>query len=363
MDSRERTFLALSFEEPDRVPIDFWMSEGLKRGLGSTLGLGQEAFLNAHDVDLRYIEGPRYIGPPLRKFPDGSEEDLWGVRRQQVTVNTQHGAETYKEVVESPLASVATVEEVNTYNHWPSPDWFDYGDIATQCERIRQQGRVVLFMGDRLNRISQLKPAIYLRGMEELLVDLTLKPELAKVMLSYIRDFYCAYVERIFDAAMGKLDILLMGDDFGSQAGPLISPGMWVEFLGQGFADYIAIAKDSDILVMHHTCGGVRPLVPLMMERGLDILQSLQPEAAGMDLSELKVEYGKQLAFHGGISIQNTLPFGTPEDICNEVRDRVEALAPGGGYILCTAHNIQADTPLENVQELLKAYRDYGSYR
>jgi uroporphyrinogen decarboxylase len=99
-----------------------------------------------------------------------------------------------------------------------------------------------------------------------------------------------------------------------------------------------------------------------MIERGLDILQSLQPEAAEMDSWGLKAEFGDRLGFHGGLSIQRTLPFGTPDEIRNEVRARVDALASGGGYILCTAHNIQADTPIENVKALLRAYKDYGSY-
>ena len=362
MNSRERTLRTLNFEEPDRVPIDLWMSGGFKKKLLSALNTSEEAFLDAHDVDLRYIEGPAYIGPPLRQFSDGSDADIWGVRRTAVTVRTPGGEETYKEVAESPLASATTVDDVNSYTHWPSADWFDYGGIEAQCEEIRGKERVVVFMGDRLNRIAQLKPAMYIRGMEEIFVDMTATPDIAQAVLSKIRDFYCAYAERIFEAAKGKIDILLMGDDFGMQTGPFVSPDMWVNFLGKGFADYVALAKSHGVRVMHHTCGSVRPLIPLMMERGLDVLQSVQPEASNMDPRVLKAEFGDRLAFHGGISIQRTLPFGTPEDVRNEVRDRVEALAPGGGYILCTAHNIQADTPVENVQELLRAYKDYGSY-
>jgi uroporphyrinogen decarboxylase len=99
-----------------------------------------------------------------------------------------------------------------------------------------------------------------------------------------------------------------------------------------------------------------------MIERGLDVLQSIQPEARGMDMRDLKGEFGHRLSFHGGISVQRAMPFGSPRDVRNEVRDRVEALAPGGGYILCTSHNIQADTPLENFRELLSAYEVYGRY-
>jgi len=362
MDSRERTFRALAFEEPDRVPIDVWISEGFRHKLEAALHVSAEEFLDAHDVDLRYIEGPRYVGPPLRRFPDGSENDLWGVRRKAVTVRTGEGEEVYKEVVESPLAGVGTVDEINEYAHWPSPDWFDYRVIAAQCERIQSQGRMVVFMGDRLNRLAQLKPAMYLRGVEQILLDMAENPALAHAIFSKIRAFYAAYAERIFEAAQGKLDILLTGDDFGSQQGPLVSPAMWVEFLGDGFAEYAGIARSHGVRVMHHTCGSVRRLVGLLVERGLDVLQSLQPEAADMDPRVLKAQFGGRLAFHGGISIQRTLPFGSPDEVRSEVREKVEALASGGGYILCTSHNIQADVPVRNVLTLLEAYKEFGRY-
>ena len=362
MNSRERVFRALNFEESDRVPIDVWMSGGFKRKLLSALGTSEEAFLDCHDVDLRYIEGPAYIGPSLRMFPDGGDEDTWGVRRRAVTVRTPGGEETYKEVCESPLADATSVEEIEGYDHWPSPDWFDYSSIEVQCEEVRRREKVAVFQGDRMNRIAQLKPAMYIRGIEQILVDMVDSPEIAEAIFRRIREFYCSYAERIFEAANGKLDIVLTGDDFGSQNGPLVSPGMWTKFLGKGFADYVALAKSHNLRVMHHTCGSVRQIVPLLMERGLDVLQSLQPEAADMDPRALKADFGDRLAFHGGISIQKTMPFGTPEDIRREVRDRIEALAPGGGYILCTSHNIQADTPVENLEALLRAYGDFGRY-
>jgi len=362
MDSRERTFLALNLEEPDRVPIDLWMSGGFKNKLQAALGVSAQQFLYRHDVDLRYIEGPRYIGPPLERSSDGSNTDIWGVRRRKVTVRVKGGVETYREVAHSPLAGIGTVEQVYDYSHWPSADWFDYSPIRAQCEEVRRQGKVAVFMGDRLNRIAQLKPAMYLRGVEQILVDLLSKPEIARAIFSHIRRFYREYEARVLEAACGKLDILLTGDDFGSQRGPLVSPQMWEEFLGDGFAEYVDIAKAHDVRVMHHTCGSVRAIMPLMVERGLDVLQSLQPEASDMDPRRLKADFGSNLAFHGGISIQRTLPHGTPEDVRREVEDRIAALAPGGGYILCTAHNIQADTPVENVQALLRAYKDLGRY-
>ena len=362
MDSRERTFMSLDFEEPDRVPRDLWISSGFEAKALAGLGMTRVQLLDAHDIDLRYIEGPRYIGPPMPQHSDGLDEDIWGVVRRAVTLNLDDGSETYKEVHTSPLAGAASVDDVEGYGHWPSPDWFDYGDIEAQCDTIRDQGRVVVFMGDRLNRLAQLKPAMYLRGVEQIMLDLVERPEIARAVFGRIRAFYNIYAERIFEAARGKIDILLTGDDFGSQNGPLVSPAMWRTFLADGFAEYVGLAKSRGIRAMHHTCGSVRPIVPLMMECGLEILQSLQPEAADMEGAELKREYAGRLAFHGGISIQRTLPFGSPDDVRREVARRVEALSPGGGYILCTAHNIQADASLANFSALMAAYSACGTY-
>lgn len=362
MNSRERVFRALSLEKPDRAPIDIWMSRGFKKKLLSSTGVTEEAFLDAHDVDLRYIEGPRYVGPPLREYADGSGEDIWGVRRKTMTVQMAGGTEVYEEVADSPLAAATTLEDINSYGHWPSPDWFDYTPIEAQCDAIRDRERVVVFQGDRMNRVAQLKPAMYVRGIEQIFVDMTLDPDMADAVFGKIRSFYLAYAARIFEAANGKIDIILTGDDFGSQNGPLVSPGMWIRFLGQGFSDYVALARSHGVKVMHHTCGSVRPIIPLMIERGLDVLQSIQPEASDMDPAVLKRDFGDRIAFHGGISIQRTMPFGTPEDVRREVRAKMATLGEGGGYVLCTSHNIQADTTLENLEALLGAYHEYGRY-
>jgi len=360
MDSRERTFLALSFQEPDRLPVDLWMSSGFTKLLTGKLGTTLEDFLDAQDVDLRYIPGPRYVGPTPARRPDGMEEDLWGVPRRTVTVPTAEGTETYQETGGAPLADAQTVDEVHAYRGWPSPDWFDYGCIEEQCERVRAKGRVAVFQGDRLNRVAQLKPAMYLCGVERILEGMILQPDVAEAVFSRIRAFYVEYLERILEAAHGKLDIVLTGDDFGAQQGPLVSPAMWERFLGDGFARYASLIKGAGVRFMHHTCGSVRPLIPLMADRGLEILQSLQPEARDMDPHDLKRDFGGRLAFQGGISIQRTLPRGTPREIEREVAEKAEALGRGGGYILCTSHNVQADTPVGNLLALLAAYRKCG---
>ena len=356
MDSRERTFLALDRQAGDRIPIDFWASASMIRKLERALGLSWEHFLDRYDVDLRYIPGPAYIGPPL-----AGDRDIWGVRRTVVEVPMQGGTESYSEVAASPLATMEHADQIARYPHWPSPDAFDYSDIERQCDVLRNQGRVVVFVGDRLNRVAQLKPAMYLRGLENTFVDLALRPEIAHAVFGQIKAFYLVYLERILEAANGTIDIVLTGDDFGSQRGLLISPDTWRAWIRPGFAAYIDLIQSYGCRAMHHTCGSVIDIVPDMIACGLDVLQSIQPEAAGMSLADLKARFGRELCFHGGISIQNTMPFGTPEAIRREVRAIAHTIRPGGGYIFCTAHNIQADTPVENAQALLEAYHEHGA--
>jgi uroporphyrinogen decarboxylase len=357
MDSRERTFLALDHQAGDRIPIDFWASRSMIAKLERRLGLSYEQFLDRYDVDLRYIPGPAYVGPPLEEG-----RDIWGVRRTRIEVEVPGGTESYSEVAESPLAALERVEQVERYAGWPSPDDFDYSVVEVQCDAVRAQGRVAVFMGDRLNRVAQLKPAMYLRGLENTFFDLALRAEIAQAILGKIKAFYLAYLERILDAAKTKIDVVLTGDDFGSQKGLLISPDAWRTYIQPGFAAYVDLIKCYNATVMHHTCGSVVDLLPDLIACGLDVLQSIQPEAKGMSLADLKARYGREICFHGGISIQQTMPFGTPGEIRGVVREIAEVVKPDGGYIYGTAHNIQADTSVENVCALLDAYHVYGGY-
>ena len=355
MNSRDRTFLTLAHQPADRIPIDFWTTPAVARRLESDLAKPYADILDDFHVDLRYIEGPAYIGPDL-----APETDIWGVSRATVDASASAQAESYSEVTKAPLEDARTPHDIEAYNHWPHPDMFDYSVIEQQCDAILQNDRVVVFMGDRLNRIAQLKPAMYLRGTENIFTDLATNEQMVEVLFAKIRDFYLAYLERILCAAKGKIDIVLTGDDFGAQNGLLMSPKMWRAFIQPGFAQYISRIKQHDTVVMHHTCGSVVDIIPDMIESGLDVLQSIQPEATGMSFANLKQRFGKTLCFQGGISIQKTMPFGSPQDVRNEVAALAKTFKPHGGYIFCTSHNIQADTPTQNIIALAEAYLKYG---
>jgi uroporphyrinogen decarboxylase len=352
---------ALAHQEPDRVPIDFWATPKVMERLQACLGLPDEESLLWHvGVDFRVLRGPSYTGLEMRRHADGTTEDLWGVRRRTVTFGEGDRSDTYKELAESPLAAATSVGEVEAYSGWPSPDWWDYSSIAGECSR--HGDHCVVYAGDRLDRTAQLKTAMYLRGIEQVMVDLAESPALVECLLEHINGYYLEYNRRVFEAAKGGIDIFMMGDDFGTQTGPMMSVPMWRRYFQKGFRAFIDLAHRYGIRVMHHTCGGVRPLVPLFIGAGLDVLQSLQPRAAGMELAGLKRDFGRDLALHGSVDIQRVLPFGTPGDVRHHVQAQLATGKPGGGFIICTAHNIQVDVPLDNVLALVEAYQQFNWY-
>lgn len=361
MTSKVRILTTLAHQEPDRVPWDYWAASSVTDRLKAKLGLTDtEQLLQYFQVDLRVVSGPKYIGRELKKYPDGAQEDVWGVVRKPVTVEGRDFQQTYLELSRSPLAGMQTVREIEQYPYWPSPDFWDYSQVATDCRKYN--GYAVVNAGDRLDRTAQLKTAMYLRGVEQIMLDLAEKPAIAEAIIRRIVAYFVEFNRRVFQAARGSIDIFMMGDDFGMQQGLLCSVGMWRKFFKPGFKKFIEVAHQYKIKVMHHTCGAVRELIPDFIECGLDVLQSLQPRAAGMDLKALKREFGPDLSFHGSIDIQHTLPYGTTLDVRNEVKDRLLAGKANGGFIIGPAHNIQADTPLENVLALFEAFREYGRY-
>ncbi len=357
----DRVRCSLAHNEPDRVPRDFWATPEFQSRLCESLRLGSEEDMLRHlGIDLRYYRGPSYTGAPFGQPSDGVAEDLWGVLRKKMTVEGGSYNWTYSHVVSSPLETADSVRDIDEYGHWPSADWWDYGSVAGDCGQF--DGYAVVYAGDRLDRTAQLKPAMYLRGMEQIYIDLHENPAIADAVIAHIKECFLAYNQRLFEAANGKIDIFMMGDDFGTQNSLMMGVDTWRRHFKQGFRQYIELAHRYGMKVMHHSCGAVRELIPDFIDCGLDILQSVQPRAVGMDLGELKREFGKDLSFHGSIDIQDTLPHGTVDDVRAEVKQRMVAGKPGGGFIISTAHNIQPDTPVENVIVLFDAYREFGSY-
>jgi uroporphyrinogen decarboxylase len=363
MTSRQRTIKAINFEEPDRIPIDNWMVSEIKQRCMEYWGCENEEELLAFlGVDVRDNYGASYVGQEFKKYDDGTVDDLWGVRRKVVTYGkgTSHEG-TFKEVSWSPLEHMKTVEEINTYTRWPTPDWWDYSKVKQDCAKWHPQ-YFVLNKGDRLDRTAQLKPMMYMRGIQQTFIDLAANPKIVECIRDHIINYFVNYNPKVFEAGAEEMDMFMMGDDMGGQQGSLIGPDMWKRYFADGFRKYCDIAHKYGLKVMFHTCGDVYALIPLMIENGLDCLQSLQPTATNMDIKRLKKEFGKHLSFQGGMDIQQVLPLGTREDVKKMVKYAADNAKSGGGYIFGTSHNIQADTAIENVAALFEAYHEYGVY-
>ena len=323
--SKQRVLSAINHNKCDKVPIDFWSTRETDNKLLKYFGLNNRAqLLDKLDVDIVFIEGPKYIGSELKQYPDGSDNDIWGVRRKTCYAGDDDKKQSYKTVVQSPLKDAKTIDEILAYDNWPNLDDYDYSIVKQQC--IDAGDKAVFFMGDRLNRIAQLKPAMYLRSMEQILMDSALNPDIFKAIVNKISSFYNEYLKRILTATDGLIDIVVTGDDFGTQNGLIISKQMWREYLYPGFKQFIDISHSFGVPVMHHTCGGIYEIIDDMVEAGLDVLNPLQPNTFGMDFAKIKSEFGNKICFHGGIGIQTNLPFGSPEDIKAEVKQKEKVL-------------------------------------
>ena len=367
MNSRERVLAALDCREGDRVPIDFWAVGEVSARLAEALGVADgEELLREVGADLRYFRGPGLAAEQVESAADGSFSDHWGVRRKLHTVtgtdkNGRAYTWTYKHLVGSPLAAAETVADIERHS-WPDAGRWDYSEVKCACRAIRDVGLAVVFGGDRLDRTAQLKAAMYLRGTERFMGDLLLEPAMAECLLERVATYYLDYNRRVFEAAGGLIDIFFMGDDMGTQNSTWVSPEMYRKFFRARFVRFNELAHRFGVRTMYHTCGRVTDLVGEFVEAGLDVLQSLQPAAMGDDLAALKRRYGRRLCFQGGIDIQDVLPHGTPSDVRRHVRHVAATLAPGGGYIFGTAHNILPDTPTENILALIEAYHEFGKY-
>lgn len=350
MTARERVLAALQHKQTDKVPfsLGFGINDYAKKELAEYLKLSAEELekLLARVSDVRHV-APRYIGPQDRRVVrDGREIDEWGVWRKKV----YNGYDTYKEIEIYPLKGLSSMQELEEYR-FPSPDWFDYSVLPAEIEAAcgEEEHAVILAAG------NLFETSWYLAGFEDMLALLLLDPELAGALMEKVTDFFIGYTERALTAAGGRIDIAFTADDIGQQDGLLMSLPVWKEVIQPQHKRLNKKLHEMGVKVMYHTDGAIMDAVDGLVEMGVDILEALQFDARGMDSRKLKENWGDRLCFHGGVSVQSTLPFGTPEDVRREVEERVRVLGRNGGYILAPSHAIQGGTPPENIVAFLEA--------
>lgn len=347
----QRVEIALAHREPDRVPFDFWAVPEVWQKLRTALDADDETVLRLLGIDCRIVTA-RYAGHKARQLSDGTIIDAWGTHRCHVT----HEFGAYDEYASHPLAEAETAADVLSWD-WASPDDWHVSGVREQCERLNAGVRHHL----RYEVGGIFEWSWALRGFERFLLDLVDKPNVACAIMDRITDIYIENTLRVIEAAGGLLDMVYTYDDVGIQSGPLMSLRMWRNYILPRHQRLNAAIRAAryPVRIMYHSCGGVYPFIAAFVdEMGIDVLSPLQPRAAGMDMARIKAQFGDRLAFHGAIDIQHTLPHGTPEQVQAEVRERCQVLGRGGGYICTSAHNIQADTPIENIIALYTAPRE-----
>jgi uroporphyrinogen-III decarboxylase len=346
MTSRERVLMAFAHREPDRVPCwcgastEFWAKakrelrlddEGLRRRLGD---------------DFRRVFSI-YRGPELPLSSGSTYRSPFGVERSGIG---------YGQPMSHPLQKAA-LAQLLAYP-WPDPDWMEVGAIRREAERFGGQfailgGEWAPFWHD----------AIDLVGMEDLYFRMYDQPEFVDELLSRIVDFYWEVSRRGFESAGGAIDIFFIGNDLGSQTGPLIGERLFRRFLLPHLKRLIDLGHRYGCRVMLHCCGGFAPLIPAMIEAGLDGLHAVQPSCYGMDLTNLKRRFGSQILFNGAIDSHHVLIEGTPDLVRRKTREVIDIMKSGGGFIAGASHDwILEETPLENVLAMFDTIHEYGLY-
>ena len=210
-----------------------------------------------------------------------------------------------------------------------------------------------------------LEMALRLRGFEQLFMDFVLDPELVCGLLDRIVEIKSVFWQEALEQVGDEVLVAIEADDLGTQNSLLISPDMYRQYVKPRHKKLFSFIKSKapHIKVFLHSCGAVKPLIPDLIEAGVDILNPVQVSASNMDTKVLKKEFGDVLTFWGGgVDTQRVLPFGTPHEVREEVKRRIDDLAPGGGFVFNTIHNIQADVPPENIEAMLETLERYGKY-
>lgn len=351
MTSRERVLAVFRKEIPDRIPVWCGASPEFLDKAAKYLGVSsEEEVLVRFRDDFRRVYS-RYAGPerfdPVRNAEKGSRLSIWGVERK---------GEGYGVPANTPLKD-CTLEDVENYP-WPSVDWIDVSHIREDA--LKWGGQYAILGGEWCPFFHDL---IDLLGMEDALMMMYEEPEIVHAVLNHIVDYYYQCNKRIFEAAADVIDIAFMGNDMGSQTGPMVSVPLFDEFFAPHLKRLCDLAHSYGLYTQMHVCGSFQQLIPSMIDCGLDAVQSLQPVNAGMSAQSLKENFGGRMIFNGGIDSVNKLIYGTKEACVEETKRVISIMKPGGGYILSPSHDYLLEmTPVENVLAMYDTGYEVGAY-
>jgi uroporphyrinogen decarboxylase len=376
MTSRERVEAALCHAEPDRVPLDIGGGQSTSlvveayESFKSHIGLSapertlQEIYRVARlDEEVMVLLGsdvrPVILKPPRNWAPPPSEPgttiDEFGVKWRQVPFTGGF----YWEVVESPLVE-ATISDLDSHP-WPDPlDPGRYKGLAEEVECLYHDTPYAL-LGD-CGFKNFFERCWSLLGMERALIDLVADQAFYRAVLDRLFELNVAATRRFLEITGPYLTAIRTSDDLATQDSLFMSPKTYRELIKPYHTRYLTLIKEwTDAKIFFHSCGNVVPLLDDLIEAGIEVLNPVQATTWD-DPASVKARYGDRLSFWGGIDSQQVLPYGTPEEVREEVALRIQQFGRGGGYIAGSVHLMQADVPPRNVLALSEAVRKLGAY-
>jgi uroporphyrinogen decarboxylase len=343
MTHKERILAAINHRQADRIPLDYWGVPEITEKLMQHFGVKTfPEFADALDIDMVMTVEPRLIAERI---------NTWNIRMKKVPIG--HGA-YYEEPEALPLAGYEDIGEIEKNYVFPDADMFDYNIIREQCRAY--EGFAITGGYISLTYFYEM-----IRGTEQMLIDLIAFPEIAEYIFAKLQNFAYNQTKRILEAGEGKIHLSQVTDDFGTQNSLISSPGMLDRYLGKYYDKNIALVQSFGAKVFHHDDGAMTPMLPWLANKGIDVLNPLQWHLPGWDLPRIKAEYGEKICFHGGVDNQQVLPFGSKQDVINEVEACMNALyRDKTGYILGPCHNVQSITPIENIITMYEHAKKYS---
>lgn len=379
MSPRERVVIALSRREPDRVPVDLGATHNSSihidayNKLRKYLGVEEEKIKFVDIVQQAVTPGEKVLeilGVDTRIIstkPPGSwkliiheEEDShwfvdeWGVKWKK----PRHGY--YFDMVEHPLKN-ATIKDLYDYP-WPDPD--DPGRYKGLKEEAKElyENTEYAIVGD-VRAGSLFERGWYLTGIERFLTDMLVNQKFIEELLVISLEIQEKKISNFLDAVGDCIQVLALNGDLAMQTGPLMSPDLYRRIIKPYHKKLHRLVKNkTKAKIFRHCCGSIVSFLPDFIEYGIDAVHPVQVSAKDMDTRKLKKRFGDKIGFWGGIDTQHVLPYGTVNEVEEEVKRRIHDLAPGGGYVLAAVHNIQRDVPPENIVAMFKAAKKYGKY-
>jgi len=382
VNSRERVARALNHEEPDRVPIDLGATIvtsiarepylELRRRLGmprealamldyvQQLPYLDEALLRRFDVDFRMVQLPSATAPGVEVFEEGEYYafvDRWGSK-----LHMPKSSGYYFDWVDFPIKE-PTLEALDGYR-WPEPDSPVLNRELGALARGLYETTDFALVGSAVIGGGIFEQPARTMGLENFFMALASDPAFADRMMGRITDIYIESCDRYLDEVGKYIQVFTYWDDVAGQDGWLVDPAFYRRYVKPKQRRLVeAIKRKTQAKLFYHSCGATRELIPDLIEIGFDILNPVQVSARGMDTRELKRDFGRDIVFWGGgVDTQRVLPFGTPEEVSDEVKRRIDDLAPGGGFVFAAVHNIQAKVPPANIVAAFDTALAYGRY-